>query len=262
MKIKLSIVIVNYNGKKYLKPCIESIHNNCLGLLYEIIVVDNASTDGSIKYLKKEFPEVVLLENYENIGFGKANNLGVQASKYDTILLLNNDTILIDKLSNKLLNLLNQDIVGCVGVKMLDSKKNYLVATGYFPSFCRLVKLSFLNKNLKNEKNTVGVDWVSGSFMLLKKNIFNKIKGFDSDYFMYVEDVDLCMKIHKLGLQCLYFPDVKYIHFVGYDQSRDDLILNGFKRFVKKHYKGAKMYLCLFAIQLNILFKKIILIVK
>ena len=239
---ELSVIIVNYNGAHYLTDCFASIkkHLNCLD--YEIIVVDNASTDDSLNLIKSDFPEVILIESKENLGFGKANNLGVSYAKAPTLLLLNNDTVLLNNLQPAIQQLYADSHIGIIAINMLNSDKKYLSAVGKFPRPLNLIKLSLLNdtraefKTGKFFDKNYKVNWVCGAFMLLRKSDFELVQGFDKDYFMYVEDVDICKKLQNHGKQCVFMPQLHYIHHVGFNKSREFLLIKGFKIYAKKHF--------------------------
>lgn len=241
-KIDVSIIIVNYNGLDYLKDCINSLYEQFGNISFEIIIVDNNSKDNSCSYIKQNFPEIILIESKINLGFGKANNLGVQYAKADKILLLNNDTILLNPILPAITILDKNPNIGVVAINMLNGKKQYVTAVGKFPTPLRLIKISFLKDNradfTKGEftRNLYDVDWVSGSFMILRKVDFETIGGFDEDYFMYVEDVDLCKKMKNIGKRCVFISNLNYIHFVGFNKSRERLLLNGYQIYANKHF--------------------------
>lgn len=242
--INMSVVIVNYNGQKYLQECLDSLRHNLSNLTYEIIVVDNDSIDNSCLFIKAEFPEVKLIESKENLGFGKANNLGVKNAKYDTILLLNNDTILQDHLLPAIETLYENAENGIITINMLDSQKNYLTAVGRFPSPFKLIKISLLSdprdvfKTGDFKAKLYTVDWVSGAFMLIRKSDYDLVNGFDSDYFMYVEDVDLCKRMADIGKKCVFKSNLNYIHFVGFNKSREQFLLKGYEIYADKHFSS------------------------
>jgi GT2 family glycosyltransferase len=229
---------------RFLDACFNSLYEKLSTLSYEIIVIDNNSTDESCNYIKDNHPKVRLIESKVNYGFGKGNNEAVKHAKGNTILLLNNDTILLDKIDDLVMRLEKDQSIGVIGIKMLDKHMKYLYSNGNFPNFFNLLKFKNIlqiNEDLTNEnftKKEYFVDWISGSFMLMKKKVYDKIKGFDEDYFMYVEDVDLCKKIEILGLKRIFVPKYNYIHFVGFNTSKNPLIIKGYKTYIKKHTKG------------------------
>lgn len=245
MKIELSVIIVNYNGLKYLKDCFDSLYAKLENISFEIIVVDNNSTDESCAYIKENYPNVFLIESKENLGFGQGNNLGVKNAKGETILLINNDTIVLDDLQPAIELLLSDPNFGIVAINMLSTNREYIPAASLFPTPLRLLRISFLKDRRKEfvtgnfDSNKVyETDWVTGAFMLIRKSDYEKVKGFDSDYFMYVEDVDLCKKIADLGKKRIFMPSLNYIHFVGFNTTREKLLINGYKIYSKKHFKG------------------------
>lgn len=212
MNIQLSVIIVNYNGLRFLDDCFQSLYDKLSSLTYEIIVLDNHSTDESCAFIKKNHPTVLLIESNINYGFGRGNNEALKHAKGDTILLLNNDTILLDSIDELIVKLDQDPSVGVIGIQMLDKYQRYLFSNGNFPNFYNMLRFKnilLINSDLSNgnfPKNEYEVDWISGSFMLMRKRVYEEVKGFDEDYFMYVEDVDLCKKIEKIGLKEYFYP--------------------------------------------------------
>ncbi len=237
---ELSIIIVNYNGKDYLKDCLESI-SKCCTVSHEVILVDNASSDGSQSFLKENYPEVVLIENKDNTGFAKANNIGVKKSTGRNILLLNNDTILLDSI-DPLLKEIEVNDVGAITIKMLNGEKQFIPPYGKFPTPLNLIKLANLNEkreelktgNFSTEKYVV--DWITGSFLLVKREDWDLVKGLDEDYFMYVEDVDFSQKLQKKGKKILFYANYSYVHFVGFNPKREIKLIEGYKIYASKHF--------------------------
>jgi GT2 family glycosyltransferase len=257
MLIKISIIIVNYNGLQFFKACLDSIKNQLSSIEHETIVVDNNSSDDSCNYLRVHFPEVILIESEENLGFGRANNLGVKNAKADTILLLNNDTIIQDQLDLAYNTLHSNREIGIVSINMLNSYNQYISAVGTFPTPFNMIKISLLNdrrdefKTGQFHKDFYEVDWVCGAFMMLRKSDFELINGFDSDYFMYVEDVDLCKRLNNIGKKCIFIPNLSYVHFVGFNKSREFLLLKGYEIYTAKHFKGAGKIIAKIMISIN-----------
>lgn len=237
---ELSIIIVNYNGKDYLKDCLGSI-SKCCTVSHEVILVDNASSDGSQEYIKENFPKVVLIENTENSGFAKANNIGVEKSIGKNILLLNNDTILLDTIDPLLKEVAPNDI-GAITIKMLNGDKQFIAPYGKFPTPLNLIKLANLNEKREElrtgnfTKEKYAVDWITGSFLLLKRKDWDLVHGLDEDYFMYVEDVDFSKKLQKRGKKILFYANYSYIHFVGFNPKREIKLIEGYKIYARKHF--------------------------
>ena len=240
--IILSIIIVCYNSEKYIEKCIEAIYK-VIRTKYEVIVVDNNSSDGSVKILKK-FKNIRLIELKNNFGFSKANNIALKYSRGEFILFLNDDTILLSDVENALNLLKRHRRIGIVGAKMLDKNKNYRYSAGYFPEPLRLFFIrTMLKKNglfahgsflEDNGKTYYKVDYVEGSFILTQKKILKKTGGFDENYFMYGEDIELCYRLKIKGYETVYMPSIKYIHYGGYHHEREYLLVNGILLFHNK----------------------------
>mgnify|MGYP003668535519 FL=1 len=165
MSPELSVVLVNYNGLNYLKECLDALVLNLKNIDFEIILIDNNSQDDSCAYLKANYPEIILIESMVNLGFGKGNNEAVKRAKGNFLLLINNDTIVLDALL-PVLNFLKSDAsIGIVGIKMLDGNKNYLASAGNFPNFKNLFqmkKLLEIGPEFKNNtftKKRYEVEW-------------------------------------------------------------------------------------------------------
>lgn len=235
---QLSILIVNFNGKNVIENCLTSIREN-LTIPHEIIVVDNLSTDGSPLLIQANFPEVRLVENNENVGFARANNQAAELALGKYLLLLNNDTVLLNDLRPLIEYMEKKPEIGATGIKMFGKDMEYRFSAGYFPSPWRLIKISTVYK--KNQYFTTGnfpkhpdshlVDWVEGSFLCTPRELWHQINGLDESYFMYVEDVDYCKKIQLAGLQTHFYPHIAYQHFGGYGMGRSHLIIKGFRKF-------------------------------
>lgn len=268
MNIELSVIIVNYNGLKFLKDCLNSLYKNLEEVSFEIIIIDNNSSDSSCEFIKKTFPEIKLIESKINYGFGKGNNEAVKAAKGDYLLLINNDTIVLDKIKPTLNFFKNNNNIGVVGVNMLNKNKEYLPAAGNFPNyrnmfqFKKLLDLGVEFKNGTFSKESYEVDWLSGSFLVLSKKTFSKINGFDEDYFMYVEDVDFCKKIANIGLKRIFIPNINYIHFVGFNSNKNPMLVKGYKIYIQKHFSGIEKQLVCSILFINSLVKGIKLAFK
>ena len=237
--MKLSIVIVNYNVKYFLRQALLSVFKSNVNFEYEVFVVDNASDDGSVQMLSQEFPQVMTIANTDNKGFSKANNQAIRASKGKYVLLLNPDTIIEEDTLQKIVTYMDADIeVGGLGVYMIDGKGEYLPESKRgFPSpetaFYKLFGLSkIFPRNKKfgkyhlsylNPNAIHSVDVLSGAFMFLRKKVLDEIGLLDEDYFMYGEDIDLSYRIKKAGYKNIYFPNTKIIHFKGESTKKGSL---------------------------------------
>jgi GT2 family glycosyltransferase len=263
MEIELSIIIVNYNGMQYFQKCFDSIYDKLKTISFEIIVLDNNSKDNSVSFIKEKFPNVILIESKINYGFGKGNNEAVKLAKGKYLLLLNNDTILLDDIKPAIQFLRSDITIGAIGINMLNANKKYLQAVGKFPNIYNLfwMKLAFnFNKDFKNGLFTndfYEVDWITGSFILIPITVYKEIEGFNEDYFLYVEDVDLCKKIHNKGYKRIFYSKLNYIHFVGFNTSKNNLLVKGYQTFISKHYSGLYKALCYCSLYINTIIKKL-----
>jgi GT2 family glycosyltransferase len=268
MAIDLSVIIVNYNGLKYLKNCFESLYENLSGLHFEIIVIDNNSNDQSCAFIRGNYPNIVLIESKINHGFGKGNNEAVKQAKGEYLLLINNDTIVLDPLLPVLNHLKSDKDIGVIGINMLNAKKGYIAAAGNFPNVGNmflLKKLLQINKEFTSgifSKTQYEVDWLGGSFLMLSKALYDEVNGFDETYFMYVEDVDFCKKIADKGYKRVFLPTYNYIHFVGFTKANNPMLIKGYTIYLSKHFSGLKKRIILLALSMNKLVKTIKRIVK
>ena len=220
----VSIVIVNYNTKDLLKQCIESVFAKTVDLDFEIIVVDNASSDGSQQMIKDVFPEVILVENLENVGFGRANNIGFDYAKGRNIFLLNSDTVLLNNAVKILSDYLDDNPqTGICGGNLYDEKENPgLSFKRYFPSV--LFELNTLlgdilfkirygkNSDFNYTNKPLEVAYVIGADMLLRASILNIAGKFDPDFFMYFEETEFSWRIRKAGFSIYSVPSARIIH--------------------------------------------------
>jgi len=256
--MKLSIIIVNYNTKNFLANCLSAIYKTPPSYPFELIVVDNASEDGVRKFLSDKFPKVRIIGNNYNVGFARANNQGLSKAKGECILFLNPDVVPKPEAIDKLVEFMMQHKdAGCVGGKLLNPDGSLQFSCRRFPTFFNvffgrrslLTKLFPNNRISKNflltdlDYNKVQkVDWVMGACMMTRKEVLERIGGFDEDYFLFVEDVDFCYRLRKANLSTYYLPDAQFFHFRGVSTDRfwrkslKEHNLGMYKFFVK-HYK-------------------------
>ncbi len=257
--MQLSIVIVNYNVKYFLEHCLLSTIKATKNLDAEIFVIDNNSSDGSEVYLTEKFKSVHFYWLKENIGFGRANNYALQFAKGEHILFLNPDTILPEDCIEKCVAFFDtMPNCGGLGVRMINGKGVFLkeskrclpsASSGFF----KMIGLANLFPTSKffakyyagylPEKENNKVEVLAGAFMILSKKAIELTKGFDEDFFMYGEDIDLSYRIIKAGLQNYYFGETTIIHFKGESTKKKSLsYINNFygamQCFVGKHYSS------------------------
>ena len=222
--IDISIVIVNYKVKEYIIPCIESIYKNISNdSSFEIIIVDNNSNDKSVENIRKLFPEVTIIENERNIGFGPASNQGSKKAMGKFLFFLNPDTIIIEDCLPKLLSFsIRQKDLGIIGPGIISEARKLQQSFWRKPTILNTI-LSLINadrlnynKNYKKEgnKKIMVVDSLSGCAMFISSKIFDELKGFNPNLF-WMEDIDLCYRAQKLGYNNYYFPETKIIHYQG-----------------------------------------------
>lgn len=239
----VSIIILSYNTKDLLRLCLTSLQKHITHVEYEVIVVDNNSSDDSVQMLKKEFPSVRLVESDRNLGFSKGINLGSEHAKGDFLLFLNSDCeFLHNDLSAMVTFLADHPEVGVTGGKMENNdgtlQRSYSKFYGLKDIAIMLFgreKVELLMQKSDKEQET---DWVSGGFMLIRSEIFKKIKGFDEHIFMYTEDMELCYRVKKLGFKVYYVPSSTVRHEGQGSSDRSFAVIHifkGIKYFYKKH---------------------------
>lgn len=258
MNMDLSIIIVNYNTKELLKQTIQSVISTARGISYEIIVVDNDSRDGSTEMVKNDLPEVVFIKNNENLGYAKANNIGIKKSIGKYVLLLNSDTVVIDNCLQDCVKYMdkNEDI-GALGCKVVlrDGTLDHACKRG-FPtpeaSLAYVLKLDKLFPKSKKfgqydltylpENDINDVDCLIGAFMMIRAAAIKEIGLLDEEFFMYGEDIDWCFRIKSAGFRNVYYPVAQITHYKGESsKKRRYMTIYEFHRamylFYNKHYR-------------------------
>ncbi len=246
--MKLSVVIVNYNVQYFLELCLKSVQKALVGIEAEIIVVDNNSPDDSCNRIKQLFPKIVLIENKENLGFSTANNQGIKNAKGDYICILNPDTVVAEDTFTKLLEFgETKDDLGIVGCKLIDGAGKYLPESKRNIPVVKIAlqKIFGTSKNYYanhiQENDIAKADILVGAFMFLKRDVFTAIGGFDEDYFMYGEDIDMSYKALSFGNKNYYYGETTIIHYKGESTLRDTFYAKRFygsmQIFYKKHFK-------------------------
>ncbi len=259
----------------YLFHCLNSIQKSNGSVTWEIIVVDNNSTEGNLDELKARFSDVYFIELDENVGFGKANNIGVEKSSGDYILILNPDTVLEENTLQVMYDYMesNKD-AGIAGCKVLNSDGSFQLACRRgFPtpwvSFTKLFGLQKLfpkvkifaryNQTYKSINETYEIDSVIGAFMFIRRSVWDEVGGFDEAFFMYGEDIDLCYRVKKKGHKVMYVHTTSIIHYKGISTKRSTIdVLQHFydamNIFSKKHFAYSGIFL--FFLRLGIELRK------
>lgn len=255
--MQLSIIILNYNVRYFLELCIDSVIKATKNIDAEIIVVDNNSPDDSCAMIRERFPQVTLIENKENSGFPKGNNIGVAAAKGEYVCILNPDTVVAEDTFTSILRFAGtQNNLGIIGCRLIDGKGNFLAESkrGVPTPFVAFTKVAALYKIFPKVEvfnryymSTVGeftlakAEILVGAFMVMKRSLYLEVGGFDEDCFMYSDDIDLSYLVLKTGRDNYYFPETSVIHYKGESTVKDGTYMSRFRDamnfFYKKHFK-------------------------
>jgi GT2 family glycosyltransferase len=249
--VKVSIIILSYNTEKLLKDCLTSLFSRIDKTSFEVIVVDNASSDDSVAMVKKDFPKVAIVENDTNLGFAKGCNIGVKEAQGEYLLFLNSDTKLTDDPLPAMLSVFDQHKkVGVVGGLLKNTDGTYQRSFGEFYTLKNVFVLLFGGEKQELKRfspdTTKQVDWVSGGFLLVKKEVFEQVGGYNEAYFMYIEDMDLCFSVKKRGYEVWFTPDAVVGH-VGQGSSNRTFaivhIYKGLQIFYKQQQSRVEYYI-------------------
>ena len=226
----VSVIVVNWNLKDILRECLESVRRQGAGLSLELIVVDNASSDGSADMIAAEFPEALLIRNAENRGFSSANNQGMEAAGGRYLFLLNSDAILHEDALVLMVEFMDANSeAGVCGPRVINQDGTpQLRSKGYFPSIPRALAHFFLPSRIRHGRllslgfyepgDSTGarpVDWLSGCALMVRSEAVDQVGALDADVFMYCEDVDWCFRMKQAGWNVYYVPAAAVTHFGG-----------------------------------------------
>lgn len=253
----ISVIIVNYKVKEYVANLLNSIKKAQHDFDLEIFVVDNASGDDSVTFLKKRYPEVNYIANEENLGFGRANNQAIKRAKGEYILIINPDTLVSEDTFDVLISHMNQNPeCGAAGCKILNPDGSFAPESKrsiptIWSAFCKALGLNTLFSKSKlfgeyylswlDENELAEVPVLSGSFMFWRADLLKELDGFDERFFMYGEDIDLCYRAQETGYHISYVPHTSIVHYKGESTKKGDLkyirIFNmALYQFYEKHY--------------------------
>lgn len=264
----LSAIIVNYNVKYYLYQCLRSLHKACRGMEWEVFVVDNKSSDGSVDYLREtfpaeEFPELHIVANDENLGFGKANNKAFAMASGKYVVFVNPDTFVGEETLAECVGFMSAHAdAGCLGVKMLNANGSFAMESrrGVPTPWASLCKITRLNKLFPKNKlfgryymehlpldKAARIEIVSGAFMMVNREVAEKMGVFDDDYFMYCEDTDFSYRMLLAGYSNYYYP-AAILHYKGESTKRYSYsFVNTFYKailiFFRKHFNKHFLFL-------------------
>ena len=249
MLLRLSVVILNYNVSKFLYLCLQSVETALNDIDAEIIVVDNKSNDDSVQMVEEHFAHVKLIRNAANYGFAKGNNIGVEQAEGDYVCILNPDTVVPEDAFLDLLAVADkQPDLGALGCQLIDGTGRFLPESKrHVPTpFISLKKIlgysgSYYYEEL-NAEQSGSCDVLVGALMVLKRDVYLKVGGFDESYFMYGEDIDLSYELLKAGYQNYYVGSTTVLHFKGESTLKDAAYAKRFygamRIFYKKHFKS------------------------
>lgn len=253
--IDVSVVIVNWNTREILHDCIKSIYEQTRNIVFEVIVIDNASSDGSVAMVKADFPQAILIANQDNRGFAAANNQGIAIAKGRYVLLLNSDTIVLDGAIQKTIAFADQHLQAAViGCRVLNKDLTLQPTCFMYPSVLNLLlSMTYLYKLFPrchffgrekiswwDRDDVRPVQTVTGCFMLVRKEAIEQVGVMDENFFMYAEETDWCRRFQQAGWIHLFYPDACIIHLGGQStqQVRPQMALQlraGILQFIRKH---------------------------
>lgn len=248
----VSVTICSWNTKEDLRRCLASLMEQ-EGVNLEVIVVDNASEDGSPEMVESEFPEAILIRNQTNVGFGAGHNLAFAQASGEVLMPLNSDAIVHPGCLRILVDFLRSDpTVGIAAPKLLNPDGSLQYSCRRFPTPAAAVfRNTFLGKLFPKNRfareylmtdwdhsQPRDVDWVSGAAFGLRRSVYEQIGGFDERFFMYLEDVDLCKRVHEAGYRVVYVPDAVVTHKIGASTDRvANRMIRQFHRSMLLYYK-------------------------
>lgn len=252
----ISIIIVSWNARSYLRDCLNSIRQTSASCVHEVIVVDNASTDGSPEMVAEQFPEVILIRSRENVGFGRANNLAMNRATGSVLALVNSDVIVHSGCLEKLAAFLDDhDYVGLVGPRVIGSDGNVQRTCRCLPSVwnsvCRVLALDrifshwaiFASYEMRHfgHDSLAEVEVLSGCFCMARRTAIDEVGGFDERFFFYAEDFDWCKRFGDAGWKVMFVPEATATHYGGASTSNAPLrysieILRANLKYWDKHY--------------------------
>ncbi len=267
--MKVSVVIVSYNARYYLEQCLYSVEAALQNTEAEIIVVDNDSPEKPIDFIRHKFPHVKFIESKENLGFAKANNLGVETAKGEYVLILNPDTLIPENLFDSIIPFTeNHPEMGALGVRLIDANGNFHPESKrniptFQNTFGKLFGTLIDKKNSKGyyktnvgEFETASAEVLVGAFMFLRKSVYKEVGGFDPRYFMYGEDIDLSYTLELKGFTNYYFGQISVLHYKGESTRKDKKYLKIFfgamQIFIKKYYGNHFVQYALFSLGLKL----------
>lgn len=249
--VDVTVAVVNWNTKDELRECLASVIAHYTGFTYEIVVVDNASEDGSPEMVREAFPQVRLIANRENVGFARANNQVLNDCRGRYVLLLNSDTVTFDNSVKRLVDHLDaHPRVGIAGGRLINRDQTFQASHARFPSIgTELLLVTGLGRRLYRGffpsygevDRPCRADWVGGAFLMARREAIEAVGGLDEAFFMYSEETDWCYRMHKAGWEVHHVPDAVVIHLLGVSSAKSSeplarRLVEGRLRFYAKHH--------------------------
>ncbi len=255
----LSIAVISYNTRDLLLACLQSVQDRTTGVDYEVIVVDNASHDGSVDAVRTRFPHVTVIANAENSGFAKACNQAAVVSSGRYLLLLNSDTVMQQGTLRTMVSCLDQHLdIGAVSCLQRDEQGRVVQSCFPFPSIRDHVRyaetLPTVVRRLVGAPSSMDctrsqdVEWANGACLMIRKALFDRLGGLDERFFMYFEDVDLCRRVQQLGYRVRHVAEGEVVHLLGGSSRANRHGLNkqwelSRIRYVEKHFAQPRRFL-------------------
>ena len=259
--MKLSVIIVNWNTLQLTRETLSAVFNETRVFEFQVIVVDNASSDGSAQMIKTEFPQAILIENNENFGFAKANNQGLKIARGEYLMFLNSDTVVLEGALETLVKYLDEhpDVM-MVGPMLLNGDMTFQHAcrrnlpdpvSSFFHLF-KLTKIFKKNKFVNQYKRysddttiTEPVQAFSGAAMMFRRRVYEEIGGLDEMFFMYGEDLDFCKRVFDKNWKSVYVSEARIIHYGGGSSKKRRIksLINFYEAmwiYYKKHFYNKK----------------------
>ena len=265
--IDVSIIIVNYNGFDLLKNCLLTFYKYARDFTYEVILIDNNSVEGDIKEVIKDFKEIILIENKTNLGYSRANNLGLKIANGKYVLFLNNDVLFIENSIKVIYDFAEKlDDKTFIGCKLLNPDKSWQPSSAKFPSGLNFITSNFflylinpyseyLNKYYLQKKIInvpVEVDYILGAFLFGSRSVLLNLQGFDERFYFYAEDIDLCYRLKIMGGKTIFNPTTTIIHIGGASVKSNQWFKFKNKaiselQFFQKHKSGIEFLIGIFS---------------
>lgn len=250
-----SVILICWNDKDYLEPCLNSLYSGKIRFFFDVVVVDNGSTDGSQEMLKDKYPEVTIIQNEQNIGYGKACNQGIIATQGRYVLLLNNDTIVNGSSLDALVNFLDtHSDTAVVGGQLLNPDGSVQSCYNHFPSlveeFLIATRLGELlvrkwYPSIICDTEVRSVNWMGSACLLLKREALDQVGLLDEDYFIYSDETDLQYRLKSAGWKVYYLPNVTTVHYGGGSMDRwrrRKMVYRGKMLFFRKNYGSQRTW--------------------